>query len=332
MLILVVYNATVYHKLKEKYRRNIAIDYARALAIVSIIMAHTIDNTYVQQIRNFDVILMVLVSGITFSLSNNNKNSFKHYIIKRFKQIILPTWIFITIYVILAYFVNPVAEILNYSVLIKAYLLSGGIGYLWFIKLIFFISIFSTTMLMINEKIECKSIYLGILLLIGYLSSYYLVPDFILYLSYSLIFLIGYNYNSFNIPRFIVTCVSIFFIFQIFEYVEYGAIKLNQLDKYPPGIFYITYGLAMSFLVLRFLEKLRLNHINMVDFLSRHSLWVYLWHMLAVPLCLKVFGFGYLSFLLVTFFSVTAIYIQRKLIILLDRKYNIPEIIKVTLL
>ena len=77
--------------------RNDSIDILRFVAILGIIVIHCDPQSFfVRQLRNFDVPLMVFLSGVGFGLSfKRNKISYGQYVWKRFKRMVLPTWIFL---------------------------------------------------------------------------------------------------------------------------------------------------------------------------------------------------------------------------------------------
>ena len=87
--------------------RDISIDILRCIALIGIVVIHCEpESLWLRQIRNFDVPLMVFLSGVSYTLSIKDENTlidggYLKYVIKRFKRLILPTWIFLGIYSIL---------------------------------------------------------------------------------------------------------------------------------------------------------------------------------------------------------------------------------------
>ena len=51
-------------------KRDCSLDILRAIAIVGIFIAHTTHNNLLLQIRDFDVPLMVFISGIAYNYSS----------------------------------------------------------------------------------------------------------------------------------------------------------------------------------------------------------------------------------------------------------------------
>ena len=87
--------------------RDQKVDILRAIALIGIFIAHSKPNTFLFQLRSFDVPLMVLLMGMSFYISNKDKEvSHKEYIIKRVKRILVPTWVFLTIFFILFFVIS----------------------------------------------------------------------------------------------------------------------------------------------------------------------------------------------------------------------------------
>ena len=76
------------------------INFLKTIALLCIILAHVNPPTIVFQIRNFDVVLMMLISSYLGLISKKNYNYFS-YILSRIKRLIIPTWIFLTIFFII---------------------------------------------------------------------------------------------------------------------------------------------------------------------------------------------------------------------------------------
>lgn len=66
------------------------IDLLKCIGLFCIILAHVSPPKILFQIRNFDVVLMIIVSSFLFFYKNNNQN-YKSYLYKRFKRLIIPT-------------------------------------------------------------------------------------------------------------------------------------------------------------------------------------------------------------------------------------------------
>ena len=120
------------NKVREKY-----LDILKTIGLLCIILAHVNPPKILFQLRNFDVVLMILISSY-LSLKKQKEHNIKPYIIKRAKRLILPTYIFLTFFFIVAYFTN-IYDITIENIL-ESYALSNyGIGYVWVIRIYFII-------------------------------------------------------------------------------------------------------------------------------------------------------------------------------------------------
>ena len=77
--------------------RDDRIDVLRAIGLLCIVLAHVDPPSFILQLRNFDVPLMVLISGSTFYITANNRrqNTYLSYLIDRIFRLVVPTWIFL---------------------------------------------------------------------------------------------------------------------------------------------------------------------------------------------------------------------------------------------
>ena len=114
----------------------IFIDYLKVIGLFCIILAHVCTNPLIFQIRNFDVPLMVIISGFlaidSYKRSVKNNNSLLSYYSKRIKRLVIPTWIFLTFYFFIIYIVGGGVNFpYDLKTVFGSYLLLDGIGYVW---------------------------------------------------------------------------------------------------------------------------------------------------------------------------------------------------------
>ena len=70
--------------------RNITIDILKTLGIILVILAHTNPPTFIFQLRNFDVVLLVILSGSLAIKSYTKSKNFKKYFEKRILRLAIP--------------------------------------------------------------------------------------------------------------------------------------------------------------------------------------------------------------------------------------------------
>ena len=302
------------------------LDFLKFIGISCIIIAHVKPTAIVFTIRNFDVVLMVIISSL---LAHNSyekyvqTGSWVNYITSRVKRLVIPTWIFMILYFIKCALLS--GYFMEKEVYINSFLLTRyGIGYVWIIL----IYIYSAIMIPICYKV--KNINIGtisaiIMLYVVYEVLYfyqigieYKFIETILYyfVPYGIVTFIGYNYYLLcKKHRFIIitTCMCLFVTMGLYYYNKLGSIQNIQISKYPPRIYYLSYGIAVSFILLEIFRSLDLKiYTNrIVCFVSKHSLWIYLWHILAIDIYNKFLfsSVWYIKFIGVYLIAITIVII-----------------------
>ncbi|WP_047982591.1 acyltransferase family protein [Ornithinibacillus contaminans] len=289
-------------------KRDAKIDVLRGIAIVSIIFAHSGPNGIIFQLRNFDVTLMVVIMGISFYLSNRKKEiKYFNYLRKRFKRLIIPTWKFLTLFFVTFYGISLFFQHDYYfdkGQIVNSYTTLSGIGYVWIMWVFFFVAIVSPLLLYVSRKIEDNKKYF--ILLIGFYIFYVVLlkihgyfPDNIqIYFDHFILQGVGYSIiAAFGIRLKLLNKSELLFYFILFIVIFSFLLFKNdftqtQVFKYPPTLYYFSYGLMVTLLFyvlldISFIKKLFVNKFN--SFLSRKSIWLYFWHL--IPLfILKLFG------------------------------------------
>lgn len=291
----------------EVKKRDERIDILKALGVAMIILAHVNPPAFIFQLRNFDVPLMVLISGMSFGLSYKNEG-FLGYMWKRVKRLVFPVWIFLTAYFGCIAIFDLQIESLAYSTLLQSYLLVGGIGYVWIIKVFLLVALVSPVIYHYNKNTKSTRTYLisilGAFFLYEIISivsqpyfssgmaknltqiTHYIVP-------YSLVFAIGLRMPIMNMRTVIfcagISCLIFVGLFSYFWWLH-GHIVLTQAHKYPPTIYYFSYAIFMSFLawiLVPCAEKM-ISYFKLVKlavmFIAENSIWIYLWHIPLIKL------------------------------------------------
>lgn len=89
--------------------RDASLDYLKCIALLGLVIAHVSTNEFLLQVRVFDVNLLVIISAMLgcrglgqHSMENDHKYIYiGQYYAKRFFRLVLPTWIFVTVYFLL---------------------------------------------------------------------------------------------------------------------------------------------------------------------------------------------------------------------------------------
>lgn len=301
-------------------KRDKKIDILRFVAIIAIIIAHTNPPSFVFQIRNFDVTLMVLLLGGSYYLSTSNKSiNYPKYVYKRFKRLIFPTWIFLTSFFLFFFVLNFLLRggefHFSRKIVLESYTSVDGIGYIWIMRVLFIVSALNPLFLKISKKIKYNMNYFVFLMfcfvlyhilslinteLSGELQVYY--ENFVLLgFGYGIISAIGIRLPQMNQKEIIIG--SLWFLTAYLVLMNLNDFIPIQKFKYPPTIYYFSYGLFISFclyslLAIPIIRKFFDN--KFVQYISNNSLTLYYWHIIPTYL-LAIYGTE-LSFLKINFF------------------------------
>lgn len=285
-------------------KRDLSIDYLRFIGLSLIILAHATAPFTITQLRCFDVPLMIFISGLTAAkkiIPNYGK-----YIISRTERLLVPVYIFITFYLLLLFTAQSLGFIptyVNLKMVIDSYLLLGGIGYVWIIRV--FLLMMLVTPLLVHFEIYCKNnifygfICLVLLVLNDLILNVFVNPlqdsclktiieEYIIYLlGYSSLFMLGLRmrYISRKVMRWYVLFVVLLLIAGILIYKDIHGfpIEISPIYKYPPQSFYLIYGAIISILlwnfknsILKFMAITKLS--SLATFIGQNTIWIYLWH------------------------------------------------------
>lgn len=291
-------------------KRDIRLDVLRALAILSIFVAHSSPNEAVFQLRNFDVTMMAFLMGASFYLSTQKHGDIIYfpYVKKRFNRLIVPSWTF-TVFFFTLFFIISVLfnEDFYFSMthIIQSFTLLQGVSYMWIMAVFFIVALLSPLLLRISNAIKSNLLYFG-LLIIGYLiylillfvneniSNELLQRYFQNYvingMGYGLVAAVGIRLYKLKKEKLLI--LSGLFALIFIGLMFYNNFEPTQSFKYPPSIYYFSYGLFVSILLFYLLsiKKVReVFEINQIIWLSKHSLTLYLYH--TIPLyILRIFG------------------------------------------
>lgn len=313
--------------------RDEKLDVLRFIGLAMIILAHVNPSEWIFQLRNFDVPLMVMISGVAFGLSYKGE-VYGAYLWRRVKRLLFPAWLFLTAYFLLMYFVSFPKPLPAIEKVWGSYLLLEGIGYVWIIRVFLLVALVAPFILAFNNKCISNLSYFSSIVAIyaGYEIALYglqsslstpvgvVVENTLLYvIPYAVIFSLGLRFSVQSSYRLIVPGLVSGFIFVVMAFVLFlrsEGVVYTQAFKYPPQLYYLSYAIAVSF-ILWFFVDLLMPYIKgiivypFIEFIARNSLWAYLWH---IPF-VDVFDFEfYYKYPLVFFCACLMTYIQINLV------------------
>lgn len=298
--------------------RNEFIDFLRFVGLALIIFAHVKAPYILFQLRNFDVPLMVIVSAMSFSLSYKADQSYLSYVWSRFKRLVFPTWIFLTLFLLGVAILDPTSDKLNIYKIIDSFFLFEGIGYVWAIRVFLLVALAAPFWYRLHLKIKSDLHYIAILLstyLIYELCLFYSMPyldiDVYKYLSYIFYYIIPYSILfalGIRMPKLTPRSNSIIIGISLITFIVLGALLFYENGyltptwhhKYPPSGYYISFALlgcmfcwltgAHLWNLIRKIRALK----SIILFMAQNSLWIFLWHIPFVEYIDKFFIIEYI--------------------------------------
>ena len=299
--------------------RNRKIDLLRFIGLVMIVFAHSDLPGVLFQLRNFDVPLIVLVSGMSFGLTFKGNISYFQYIQKRIKRLLFPTWIFLTIYFLCWPLLESSATPNSGArgEILKSYLLMSGFGgnrFMWIVGVFLLVAFVSPLIYSVYRHCKTSNEFLAKLIaaFAAYeVCRYLLVPQpfkvtsywgmltlaVLCMVAYSLIFALGLsvsqNSNRKNFLLSLLFLVMFSVLASSLWYVN-GDFVQTQAYKYPPSFYFFSYAMSVSIFLWAISDRIwriveRVKPIeNFVSFTAQNSLWTFFWHIplysLAQPL------------------------------------------------
>lgn len=315
----------------DKTSRNERIDLLRFIGLALIIFAHANIPKFLFQLRNFDVPLMILVSGMSFGLTFKRHGSYVSYVWKRLKRILFPTWIFLTIFLPFLFIFNFPGLDLSYKQIWSSYLLLDGLRFIWIIRVFLLVSLVAPFIYYFSSKKKSDISYLIKMLLIFLIydiGRYFALPYvsegygenislIVLYIiPYSLLFALGLEIPKYSIKKNI--SITLFFgvLFLTLAFCLWtlrGNFVPTQVYKYPPSIYYFSYAIAVSTL-LWVISGTLCNYLkaskkvnSFVMFVAQNSLWVYFWH---IPFVDIMYSNFIVRYFVMFFASICITYLQ----------------------
>lgn len=273
------------------------IDFLKFIGLTGIIIAHVGSPSWALMMRGFDVPFMVILSAILAERSYRKfeKDSLSaiDYSFSRIKRLVLPTWIFLIVYFVLLFIVE--GELRGAGYYIASFCLTRyGIGYVWIILIYLYsallIPLFSKLKLSIKGLIAVIVVYslyeIAYYFKIGIdnkfidTTVYYIIP-------YGVLTYLGYNCCQMRKKTrylIIITSLLVFIALFVYYWIVSGSPQLVEIAKYPPRLYYLSYGIACSFGLITLCEKrnLKIFENSIIRYISMHSMWIYLWHILVL--------------------------------------------------
>lgn len=317
--------------------RSYYLDCLKVLATVCLFLAHVEAPFWLKEVRSFDVPLLVFISGILAADSYSRAKSGKSYIWKRVKRLAVPTWLFLVVFYACMVLVGQTP---NISDVIKSLLFQrdcGLAGGVWIILVYLLCAVVTPLLLRFKDQksfwIAMALIYIGYEFLVTLTDAvnvrliYYTILTVV---PYGTMMFLGIKFKEMTTSQRVgmgIVALAIYIGCQVFLYVQgSGYVSLGDY-KYPARLYYLSYALPICVLLLMLGERFdsKLPRIALVTFISKHSLWIYLWQILllaTVNYVLKISDYWLLSLVVLLFGSCLITYVQNAIVNCICRNHN----------
>lgn len=307
--------------------RDNKIDYVRALCSLTVIIAHVSAPAWINDIRSFDVVALVLISGM--SLIHTSNDSYSVYLWKRVKKLFIPTALMMIAVFSGSYLacrLLSIHQLYSSSQIYRSFLLlnEGSMGYVWIVRVYLVIALLSPIVRKLAIKIKSFVMFVivnaaSVALAFGLKAALNSIPvglghtilmDWVYSgFVYSIIAFDGMWVisNKSIMPQLTVLSGLLFVLVTVCLSVEAGHFIFDPSSyKFPPRFYYCIYGIMVGLLLYIIFPQKR-NAV--ARWVSNHSFSVYLWHIIllhAYGVTVKVPALSFLdNYWIIKYFVVT---------------------------
>lgn len=279
------------------------LDLLRSVALVCIVLAHVEPPARVLELRDFDVVLMMMVSGGASSISSHSVRS-TSTLLRRLRRLVCPTYLFFSVFYTVEWLLGTPPSL---RVILDTALLTNSVGYVWIIRVFVLMAIFGPLVAGLGILSSPRRVLLGSafllvlneLMIIGVQRAGgntrwgSVVMSVVPYtVGYLLPHLLGTVLVSARTRVRVATSAlagALWMLIESFSALDSGELISVQSQKYPPRAVYLVYGVfvgsalwALAPQLWRFASKSRFL-TGLVSFIGQNSMWIYLWHICLVP-------------------------------------------------
>ena len=316
--------------------RKYYIDFLKTFGILLLILAHVQAPDIVENIRCFDVPLLVFLSGILVPNSYNKSGNASKYFWKRIERLVFPSWLFLTGFYVCMLAVHQLPDI---STILKSFLFqrdSGIVGGVWIILIYLWCAVLTPILQKIARMRHCWLLisffiilYEVLIYVPGLVDNRFFYYTLFSAVPYGIFMLLGIKYDTLSAKeklKLFIVGLGLLIFSSVVLFVRYGELQSPADYKYPAQLYFFSYSLPIIITLIELCKKLEpcMKKFSLVQFMSRHSLWIYLWQIffLAVfnyVLCVSSWILTYLG---IVCFSVLFTWIQNLSIEKISRKKN----------
>ena len=318
---------------QDKMRfRDGYIDFLRAIGLLLLIGVHVNAPEWYKPLRSFDVPLMVFISAVCYKPL---RGGYLAYGIKRFKRIYTPVFVFLTLFFIGTGVLSMAIDrtVFQPSQIIGSYLMlnSPSIGYVWIMRIFLLMALIIPLLDKVLKNVRFIVVMISIFIIliaqsiIANLSGYidnsifrFLFDEIILYMvGYSPLVILGLKIKQFKTVEVTATLILLSIGVMICLMNNDWNFTPNKF-KYPPVSLYLMYGLFASCLLWSVKPILgKYITIDGFNYLSKNSMWIYLWHIVPVYMITPIDWIEntwFLRYMIVIFFAIGLYFFYSKII------------------
>lgn len=282
----------------DRQTRITYIDFLKFIGLTGIIIAHIGSPDWLSMLRSFDVPLMVILSSFLGEKSfrkyqRTNPHPLRAYYLSRIQRLVVPTWCFLLFYFLLVYFF--VGEHFDLRYYVASFCLTRyGIAFVWIILIYLYSAFLIPVFCRMAPSVKNAAILCAIYFVYEMMWHFRVGADsrlfettFYYVIPYGAVTALGCGYGRMTEKTRRIVAVTAFGVFAAMGLLYWGICGTAQpvrIAKYPPRLYYLGYGIGCSFALMLLCEKqqFKIYECSVVKYVSSHSMWIYLWHILAL--------------------------------------------------
>lgn len=310
------------------------IDRLKVIGLLLVVLAHVDLPVWLAQIRSFDVPLLVFISS--FLARKSYDNNVVSYYKKRFFRLAVPAWIFALIFWVVQSIVLTPPTFLDILKGITFQRDANMLGMLWVVWVYIVCALIIPIINKMKFTLKSQIFVLSLLIIFQVLCSLTTLSDIrILYctvftvIPYGFITYIAWYYDDMKQKnKYLLSFVLalIFLSMSLLLWMGYNKIFPITEFKYPAQSYFLLYSIPIIVILFEILPRFnKYNTSRIIQFISKSSLWIYLWHILvlyAVKMFIKNTQYWLLQYVIVITVSITITLVQNKIVDWLIKKFG----------
>lgn len=278
-------------------KRDHFIDSLRGLAILVMMLTHvtvfypsSVVARTLWDFSHFSVALFIFCSVYLFLQKQlavgHHSIAFVPYIKKRFVRLVMPYYLFLPFFLLTVWFLKP--QTITGKYLLQSIFLIGGVDISWLVLLFLYFAFLLPPFLFVLRRKVLFWLWFALALGSSILYLWYIPPfsyKFIMWLPwslmlfFSLLFLRWEHKKRKRVVLFVLLTVLFLALYSFRFFADQSVILIH--NKYPPNLFYLSYGMAVLMLLSFVLRKLQSPILlSVIHYFSKYSYELFFIHYL----------------------------------------------------